>query len=138
MQDDVRNANYFVPLAAGFVLGFAQTCLFRVGATATGWVITLAGGLIFGVMSVWVILLWFTIAATWAGAMVGLLVAFLVAHVGDRRTTRALGNRRDFDQETGEFIGSRRSALSTTLDSSRARVIGPTPPGFGEIQPATS
>ena len=30
------------------------------------------------------------------------------------------------------------SALATTLDSSIARVIGPTPPGLGETQPATS
>src|SRR5690606_7553271 len=33
---------------------------------------------------------------------------------------------------------SARSAASTTLTSSMARVIGPTPPGFGEIHPATS
>src|SRR5699024_1293622 len=31
-----------------------------------------------------------------------------------------------------------RSAASTTLASSIARVIGPTPPGFGETHPATS
>ena len=31
-----------------------------------------------------------------------------------------------------------RSAVSTTLASSIARVIGPTPPGFGETQAATS
>ena len=30
------------------------------------------------------------------------------------------------------------SARSTTLESSIARVIGPTPPGFGEIHAATS
>ena len=30
------------------------------------------------------------------------------------------------------------SASATTLESSIARVIGPTPPGFGETQPATS
>src|SRR5699024_4157761 len=31
-----------------------------------------------------------------------------------------------------------RSALSTMFDNSRALVIGPTPPGFGEIQAATT
>src|SRR5690606_32132821 len=36
------------------------------------------------------------------------------------------------------FCGANFSAIATRLESSIARVIGPTPPGFGETQPAVS
>ena len=56
-----------------------------------------------------------------------------------RRVSRVAGAAR----AAGSRAGGRRwaaacSASPTTLDSSIARVIGPTPPGLGETQPATS
>src|SRR4029079_629194 len=62
-------------------------------------------------------------------ALVGDLLPRGHWRVGRRLGGRLLGHRRH---------PAFRSAMRTMLVSSIARVIGPTPPGFGETHPATS
>ena len=49
-----------------------------------------------------------------------------------------MASRLSAGRASGGTPQSERSAVSTTLASSRARVMGPTPPGLGESQEATS